>query len=303
MYCVSLLLLQVLVAVLPKTQMQCFDVESKSWKQLESLAPATKVTSCSCAEVVGSKLFVTGGSTIYKYLYFYDIERNVWKKKETELRSLALCSYICTVGDYLYPITLECMPHRYCLSEDQWQEYAGKKLFSSFYNKYSGATVHRSKVYVLYGTRSGPVNGNWVMHSANLCSFDPVSNEWEEKSSTCQPHFESSLLVVDSKIYVAGGYSFVDNSNRSGGNQAPVEVYDEEKNTWSIVEQKHIPSNNLNAVEIEGRVYFIINKFPFDSGIRIPPGEVYPVCLDAWKNLAKIPNNAVLCHLPMKKGI
>ena len=141
------------------------------------------------------------------------------------------------------------------------------------------------------------------MDSARLCSFDPVSNEWEAKSSTCQPHFESSLFLVNGKMYVAGGYSFVDNNNKSGGNQAPVEVYDEEKNTWSIVEQKHIPSNNLNAVEIEGRVYFIINKFPFDSGIRIPPGQVYPVCLDAWKNLANILSNAVLCHLPMKKGI
>ncbi|KAJ7311611.1 hypothetical protein OS493_039914 [Desmophyllum pertusum] len=54
-------------------------------------------------------------------------------------------------------------------------------------------------------------------------------------------------------------------------------------NTWSVVEQKHIPSNNLGAVEIEGRVYFIINKFPFDSGIRIPPGELYPVHLDGMK--------------------
>ena len=30
-------------------------------------------------------------------------------------------------------------------------------------------------------------------------------------------------------------------------------------------------------VQWEGRVYFIINKFPIDSGVRIPPGEVYPV--------------------------
>ena len=303
MYCVSLLLLQALVAVLPEKQMQCFDVESKSWKPLKSLAPATKVRSCSCAEVVGRQLFVTSGCTVFNNLYFYDIERNVWREKPMGLRSVALCRYICKVGDYIYPITLECTPHRYCLSEDQWQEYAGKTVFRSICNKYSGATVHRSKVYVLYGTRSGPVNGNWVMHSANLCSFDPVSNEWEEKSSTCQPHFESSLLVVNDKMYVAGGYSFVDNNNKSGGNQAPVEVYDEEKNTWSIVEQNRIPHNNLHAVEIEGRVYFIINKFPFDSGIRIPPGQVYPVCLDAWKNLANIPNKAVLCHLPMKKGI
>ncbi|XP_068740712.1 kelch-like protein diablo [Montipora capricornis] len=290
-----------LVAVLPEKQMQCFDVESKSWKPLKSLAPATKVRSCSCAEVVGRQLFVAGGSTVF---HCYDIERNVWKEKETDSNAVTTCRYLCTAGDYIYAITLQCTPQRYCLSEDQWQQYSGNPSFCALYHKHSGSTVYRSKVYVLNGTRSGPVNGNWVMHSANLCSFDPVSNEWEEKSSTCQPHFESSLLVVNGKMYVAGGFSFCDyQGNRPGGDRAPVEVYDEEKNIWSIVEQKHIPSNNLNAVEIEGRVYFIINKFPFDSGIRIQPGQVYPVCLGGWKNLSNIPGDAVLCHLPMKKGI
>ena len=277
--------------------MWCFDVESKSWKPLKSHASATKVTTCNCAEVVGSKLVVAGGSTVF---HCYDIEGNVWKEKETESHAVTTCRYLCTAGGYIYAITLECTPQRYCLSEDQWQQYAGKTVFDSFSHMYSGATVHRSKVYVLYGTRSWP-----AMNSACLCSFDPVNNEWEEKLSTCKPHFGSSLFVVNGKMYVAGGYSAVDkyNNYNTQGGQAPVEVYDEEKNTWSIVEQKHIPSNNLNAVEIEGRVYFIINKFPFDSGIRIPPGQVYPVCLDAWKDLANIPNYAVLCHLPMKKGI
>lgn len=50
------------------------------------------------------------------------------------------------------------------------------------------------------------------------------------------------------------------------GKPAPVEVYDEENNSWSIVKQEHIPPNELGAVEIEGGgggwgVYFIINKF------------------------------------------
>ena len=53
--------------------------------------------------------------------------------------------------------------------------------------------------------------------------------------------------------------------------------------------------------EIEGKVYFLVNKFPVDSGIRIPPGELYPVPLGEWENFAKIANTAVLCHLPVKR--
>ena len=58
---------------------------------------------------------------------------------------------------------------------------------------------------------------------------------------------------------------------------APMELYDKRKDTRSVVKQKHIPQNNLDAFEIERRVYFLINNFPIDSGIRIPPEENYPV--------------------------
>jgi len=138
------------------------------------------------------------------------------------------------------------------------------------------------------------------MHNAVLHCFDPVRNVWEQKESTCQPHFGSSLFVVNSKLYVAGGENSVDDRGEPCGDPAPVEVYDEENNKWSVVEQNHIPANNLGAVGIDGRVYFLINKFPVDSGIRIPPGEEYPVYLDEWKNLAKVKKEAVLCYAPLK---
>ena len=51
------------------------------------------------------------------------------------------------------------------------------------------------------------------------------------------------------------------------GNRASVEVYDQDNNNWSVFEQKRIPENNFDAVEVEGRVYFIINKFPIDIGV------------------------------------
>jgi len=54
-------------------------------------------------------------------------------------------------------------------------------------------------------------------------------------------------------------------------------------------------------VEIKGRVYFIINKFPIDSGIRIPPEEEYNVSLNEWENVAKVRSDAVLCYLPVKR--
>ena len=123
---------------------------------------------------------------------------------------------------------------------------------------------------------------------------------WEQKASTSTNHFGSSLLVVNNKLYVAGGKCTInrDTAEPCGG-PGSVEVYDETNDTWSVVDQPHIPPNNLGAIEVEGSVYFIINSFPIDSGIRIPPGEVYPVSLDEWEDLGRVAKNAVLCCVPV----
>ena len=116
-----------------------------------------------------------------------------------------------------------------------------------------------------------------------VCSaalFGPCKEYVGRKSiNSCHLHFGSSLSVVNGKLYVAGSTVDILPNGSLQGNRAPVEVYDQDNNNWSVVEQKRIPENNLGAVEVEGRVYFIINKFPIDSGVRIPPGEVYPLSL------------------------
>jgi len=134
----------------------------------------------------------------------------------------------------------------------------------------------------------------WVDKAAILHCFNPETNRWKQLSSTCHPHCDSCLFVINNKLYVVGrSGSFLSTS-------ASVELYDEENNTWSVVEQKHIPLNKLGAVEIEGRVCFMVNKCLVDVGIRIPPGEVYQICLNDWKNLAEINKEAVLCYMPVK---
>jgi len=85
------------------------------------------------------------------------------------------------------------------------------------------------------------------------------------------------------------------------GGPAAIEVYSDQENAWSVVKQTHIPPNYLGAVEIDGRVYFIVNSFPVDSGVILPPGEAYPAILDEWKQLRNISEKAVLCYVTIRK--
>ena len=284
------------MAVLPQAPMQYFDVEAKTWKPLASTVPSIDANQCYYAESVGSKLFVAGMTQeVGHCIYRYDTEGNAWERQP---HACGVINNLSIIEDYMYAISPDYrnVPQRYNFATRQWQSFARVSFTRSGYFYYSGATALHSKVCVLYGHQ--PYSGS--VQNAGLHCFDPVKNEWEEKAITFQPHFGSCLLVVNNRLYVAGGYNGI-SSGVPYGSPAPVEVYSEETKTWSVVEQKHIPSNNLGAVEIEGRVYFIINKFPIDSGVRIPPGEVYPVPLGEWENLGKIDKTAVLCYLPVKR--
>ena len=285
--------------------MQYFDFNSKSWKPLTSLAPAAEATSVLCAETTGSKIFVAGSIEDYSnsYLYCYDLEKSIWKKHSQFNGEL---SHLCIVGGYMYAFHSDCtkIPQRYSFSERQWQSFAKVTVpmgMSAIFN--SGTAVLHSKLFVLYG-KGAFVKGTsrWAVHNALLRCFDAAKNKWEDKASTCYRHFGSCLFVVNGKLYVAGGTVDINSNGLLRGDPAPVEVYDQDNNKWSIVDQTHIPQNTLGAVEIEGRVYFIINKFPVDSGIRIPPGEMYPVSLRKWEKLSQIRSvNAALCYAPLKR--
>ena len=303
------------------TLAQYFDVDTKLWKPLASVAQLDETTNVFCsAELIGSYLFVVTGAVQVSQkidrdfvVYRYHILNNKWEKlpdlKIRESYELwesfgpwntrgKIC--LCSVSEYLYVITQSNPPQRYSLSTGVWQ--AGEELnfvknvqrdkerFDSV-----AATVMNCKIYVIHGYQAVD-DCEWVNKPAVVHCFDPEKNEWERKASTCHPHFGSSIFVVNNRLCVAGGLSI----NRSGAQV--VELYDKRNDTWSVVEQKHIPKNNLGAFEIERRVYFLINNFPIDSGIRIPPEENYPVHLgDEWKDLAQVSEEAVLCYLPVKK--
>ena len=246
--------------------------------------------------------------------YRYHTVKNTWEILPSFAGLANQISCFCSVVDHLYAIYQSQTPYRYHISTNQWQCTAKSSVQSnmpqsSFCNQ--AAVVYKSCVYVLHGQGIQRSHVNefygfstcfWEPKAADVFCFDPKRNVWEQKASTSTNHFGSSLLVVNNKLYVAGGKCTIDrNTAEPCGGAGSVEVYDEKNNTWSVVDQPHIPPNNLGAIEVEGSVYFIINNFPVDSGIRIPPGEVYPVSLDEWENLGKVAKNAVLCRLPVKR--
>ena len=202
--------------------MQFFDVEAKTWKPLASTTPAIEATNCYCAAAASNDLYVAGFARGGYYIYRYDTEGNVW---ETQPLPCGGINNLCFVNNYMYAVSFDCnqFPQRYSFAKCHWQTFAKVGITSShpwqFYN--SGATVVNSKVYVLYGLKL--YGGGWCMQNARLHCFDPVKNKWEEKATTCKPHFGSTLFVVNSRLHVAGGCDYITPDGTLQGNPAVVD--------------------------------------------------------------------------------
>ena len=279
------------------------------------MAQLSEETSCFCALHVGNYMYVAAKREDGFVNYRYHTLKNTWETLPSFAGLAKQISCLCSVDDHIYAMFQSGSPYRFHISTNQWQCVAKLSAQcnlpqSSFCNK--AAVVFRSLIYVLHG-RGDEYEVNrtfkhihgfpttWKPRVADLFCFDPKKNEWEQKASTSTSHFGSSLLVVNDKLYVAGGNCSIGKYNAEPcGGAGSVEVYDEKNNTWSVVDQPHIPPNNLGAIEVEGSVYFIINNFPVDSGIRIPPGEVYSVSLDEWEDLGRVHQNAIFCLVLVK---
>ena len=273
------------------------------------MARLVHASKCICAEAVGNYLYVAviEEGTYAQIMYRYHMVRNVWEKLPRFQNNLVRVGCMSSVNEYIYVISDSGVPQRYSLAQNDWQ--SGSKLPNDDQEilVYMTAVSMGSKIYVLHGCYKEERGRRRSEKRAVVHCFDPLKNVWLKKASTLYPHFNSILFVDNNKLYVAGGWDTVPTESSGGkwvtGGAAPVEIYNEESNSWYVVEQNRIPSNTLGAVELlGGKVYFIINKFPIDSGIRIPPNEVYIISLREWENsLERIDRTAVLCYLSVKK--
>ena len=170
---------------------QYFDVDTKLWKPLASVAQLGEITDvCYSAELIGNYLYVVTevqqqlmchGYVVYRY----HILNNTWEKlPELNIRVYRdewrgpPKIFLCSVSEYLYVITQSNPPQRYDLSNDIWQagEWLNSFRFGGIFHSVA-ATVMNCKIYVIHGFYEQyfcmePTDKPAVVHC-----FDPEKNE------------------------------------------------------------------------------------------------------------------------------
>ena len=283
---------QALVSLSSTSGVKYFDSESMNWQSF----PGLKLPSLQNRPAVyytGNHLFLFDEKNVHQY----QIDTNSWKTLPP-MKNARHDFQVCMFEDFLYVIggcevNHTAVSERFCFSKKMWQLMA----FHEEQGLYGCALVaHNGCIY--------SIGGSWAEGGADrgVFRFDPVKNKWTKLAPTVNSHTHACAFVVGRKLYVAGGNT-VPPSKRQRGliPSRHVEVYDEENNQWCSVPQPHIPPNNYGAVEIEGRIYFILGNFAYDSGIRIGEHEVYHVDIEDWEPISHHDADAVFVYMPVNR--
>lgn len=115
----------------------------------------------------------------------------------------------------------------YDVTEDVWA--TGPQIPQDRQRGASGAVVHNNKIYLINGIINGHSSG-WVTW---LDEFDPYTGTWKQlpDSPHARDHFHA--VVINEKIYVAGGRRSGYETNGFGGTVPYTDVFNFRTNTWN----------------------------------------------------------------------
>lgn len=153
----------------------------------------------------------------------------------------------------------------------------------------------------LYGI-GGFVDGfpNWEAQST-VFVYDFDTAAWAESTPLPEPRGEHTSVVIDGKIYVAGG-RFKRTPDSANFNDhfdtASVLVFDPATEEWSAAPDMPTARNSHAAVAIDGKMY-VVGGRQFTqqengeyASVNVASLEVYDPVAESWETLAPLPQAA-----------
>ncbi|MDP5275283.1 cadherin-like beta sandwich domain-containing protein [Chengkuizengella axinellae] len=157
-----------------------------------------------------------------------------------------------------------------------------------------GAVEVNGKIYVIGGHGSDRTLNNKVLE------YDPEAlpdtNPWKEISTLPTPRASVSIVELDGKIYVIGGYEI------NGNYLSTVEVYDPSLNEWVKWESETgdkvdwaampTPRIRFGVAEVGGKIYAIGGEGISDQGttVELSTVEAYDPKSNTWETMEDMPD-------------
>ena len=144
------------------------------------------------------------------------------------------------------------------------------------------------KIYLIGGTLFKDENGG-PLGLSTVEVYDTQNNSWQRLTDMPTPRLSSEAAVVDGKIYVVGGFSWIGIPGVDIKMLNVVEVYDPQTDTWSRKQDMPTPRRYFGTGVVAGKIYAIGGENVFEEPQRLNQMEVYNPVNGTWTKRAKMP--------------
>ena len=119
--------------------------------------------------------------------------------------------------------------------------------------------------------------------------YDTKNNSWQRLADMPTPRLQSGAAVVNGKIYVVGGFSWIGIPGVDTKMLKVVEVYDPQTDTWRRKQDMSTPRRQFGTGVVDGKIYAIGGWNPFEEPQRLDLVEAYDPVSDTWAKRADMP--------------
>ena len=269
-----------LIAVEQNAPLKFYDTTKQLWQDCGQNIPVNEV--CRAVVCSGSYIFVGGMKTVYQY----NIDSKTWHPLPSMGNTKNGRYQLLVLGDYLYAIGPQ--PERYSFREKSWQPIADIVPNENALDNSCAAAVIDGNIFTV-GSRKP--NENALVHC-----YDPSRNQWEQKASSLKNRINGCAFVCNGKLRITGGKTKKEEGWLYWLPLETTESYCKETDSWSLTEPKCTAPGDLSfAFEVDDKIFFRLNNFVFDSGIRVSPDQAYPVKFDKWSlNVADLDSDSLI---------
>lgn len=246
----------------------------------------------SAAAVVDGKLYLIGGRGD-RPLDILDIASGQWRTgarapvEMNHTQAVVLDKRIYVIGAFSGPFPQENIVPKIMIYDpvsDRWSE--GPAMPAGRERGGAGVVVHNGLIYLVAGNRLGHNSG----YVPWLDRFDPKTGTWTALADAPRPRDHFHAVVLDGKIYAAGGRrSSADQKQPLALTIPEMDIYDIASNSWTTAAAP-IPTQRAGvSVVTVGKHVVVMGG---ESGTQVPAHaevEAYDPATGKWTALTPLP--------------
>ena len=195
-------------------------------------------------------------------------------ENNSELAFAQLNGKIYLMGGYPPPRVTQRSVQVYDMASNTWSY--GPEL--PLPNNHGMAAAVNGKIYLIGGQTQADDPPGTYSYVNTVYELDPAVGEWVARAPMPTARSSGVAVVLDGKIYVAGGRPL---------HQQDFAVYDPAANTWEVLPEMPTPRNHFTGAAIDGRIHYVGGRDGLGLGQSMTTAhEVFDPATKTWTTAA-----------------